>query len=159
MWAAAERGLRPKTRPRVNSHIHLPPNFSAFGSVKQAVELAADACGNEFLRARIRPAAQGLQEGVGITEAFTATGAFEPIVLDMAKTGETTGNVDFMLTKIAEFYEEEGKTRSHQFAVALGVLATLVVAIYVAYTVITFYAGYFSGIRAQGASEGWLRYL
>lgn len=40
MWAEAERGLKPKKQPKVNSHIHLPPNFSAFGSVKQAVELA-----------------------------------------------------------------------------------------------------------------------
>ena len=28
--------------PRVNTHIHLPPNFSAFDSVEQAVTLAAD---------------------------------------------------------------------------------------------------------------------
>jgi type II secretory pathway component PulF len=125
--------------------------------VHRAVQLAADACGNEHLRARIHPAARGLQEGIGITEAFTATGAFEPIVLDMARTGETTGNVDFMLTKIAEFYEEEGKTRSHQFAVAFGVLAVLVVAIYVAYTVINFYVGYFSGAgRAAAEAAGWI---
>jgi len=39
--AQAENGLAPKQRPKVNSHIHLPPNFSAFVSVKQAVELAA----------------------------------------------------------------------------------------------------------------------
>ncbi len=37
----AERGLAPTDRPRVNSHIHLPPNFSAFESVQQAVDLAA----------------------------------------------------------------------------------------------------------------------
>ena len=40
--ALAERGYGPKSRPRVNSHIHLPPNFSAFDSVEQAVTLAAD---------------------------------------------------------------------------------------------------------------------
>jgi hypothetical protein len=37
----AQKGLAPQRRPRVNAHIHLPPNFSAFESVKQAVELAA----------------------------------------------------------------------------------------------------------------------
>lgn len=31
-----------KPRPKVNSHIHLPPNFSAFESVEQAVRLAAE---------------------------------------------------------------------------------------------------------------------
>lgn len=37
----ADCGNGPETAPRVNSHIHLPPNFSAFDSVAQAVELAA----------------------------------------------------------------------------------------------------------------------
>ena len=37
----ADRGLAPPGRPKSNSHIHLPPNFSAFRSVAQAVELAA----------------------------------------------------------------------------------------------------------------------
>ena len=36
----AEVGLAPLARPGVNSHIHLPPNFSAFDTVGQAVELA-----------------------------------------------------------------------------------------------------------------------
>lgn len=38
--ALAQQGYAPATRPRVNSHIHLPPNFSAFETVQQAVELA-----------------------------------------------------------------------------------------------------------------------
>jgi MSHA biogenesis protein MshG len=121
--------------------------------VPKAVQLAADACGNEELRARIYPAASRLQDGAGITESFAQTGAFEPIVLDMTRTGETTGNVDFMLGKVAEFYEEEGRTRSHQFAVTFGVIAVLIVAIYVAVTVINFYMQYFGGM-AQRAGMG-----
>lgn len=39
---ATARGLAPTTRPRSNSHIHLPPNFSAFESVEQAVRTAAE---------------------------------------------------------------------------------------------------------------------
>lgn len=38
--AHASRGRRPEPRPDVNAHIHLPPNFSAFETVAQAVELA-----------------------------------------------------------------------------------------------------------------------
>ena len=39
--AAADTRLSPAVPPRVNAHIHLPPNFSAFQTVAQAVELAA----------------------------------------------------------------------------------------------------------------------
>ncbi len=37
----ARAGYAPSSRPKVNSHIHLPPNFSAFASVEQAIDLAA----------------------------------------------------------------------------------------------------------------------
>ena len=41
MWdLARRRGPMPEV-PKVNAHIHLPPNFSAFASVQQAVDLAA----------------------------------------------------------------------------------------------------------------------
>ncbi|NLX54895.1 MAG: hypothetical protein GXY58_07270 [Planctomycetaceae bacterium] len=42
MRALARQGCAPQPQPRVNSHIHLPPNFSAFESVEQAVRLAAE---------------------------------------------------------------------------------------------------------------------
>lgn len=39
--AAAASGGLPSIRPKANAHIHLPPNFSAFESVQQAVALAS----------------------------------------------------------------------------------------------------------------------
>ncbi len=40
LWTRAAEGLAPPIRPRVNAHIHLPPNFSAFDTVAQAIDLA-----------------------------------------------------------------------------------------------------------------------
>jgi len=42
MRGLAQQGYGPKSPPRVNAHIHLPPNFSAFESVQQAVNLASE---------------------------------------------------------------------------------------------------------------------
>ena len=42
MHALAAKGRGADIRPEVNSHIHLPPNFSAFDSVAQAVSLASE---------------------------------------------------------------------------------------------------------------------
>ena len=38
--AAAAKGLAPGKRPKLNSHIHLPPNFSAFTTIGQVIDLA-----------------------------------------------------------------------------------------------------------------------
>jgi hypothetical protein len=39
--ADAKKGQAPEVRPRVNTHVHMPPNFSAFETVGQAVSMAA----------------------------------------------------------------------------------------------------------------------
>ncbi len=40
--ALAGQGYGPQSPPRVNAHVHLPPNFSVFESVQDAVDLAAE---------------------------------------------------------------------------------------------------------------------
>jgi len=116
--------------------------------LQKAVLLAADACGNEQLRSQIYPAARRLEEGEGITETFVATQAFSPLVLDMTRTGETTGNLDNMLDKVAEFYEEEGAMKAQITAKVIGVVCLIIVAIYVLLVLISFYSGYFGGISS-----------
>jgi type II secretory pathway component PulF len=120
--------------------------------VGKSVRLSADACGSEYIRSRVHPSAREIEEGASITESWARTGVFSPIVLDMAHTGETTGNLDDLLDHIAAFYEDDAAVRANQLAVALGVVCLIVVGVYVAYVVITFYTGYFSGIG--GALEG-----
>ena len=121
--------------------------------VTRSIHLAADACGNEYLRAKIYPAVKTLETGASITETLRSTGAFNPIVMDMIATGETTGNLDQMLNKMAEFYEEEAATKSTQVATIVGVFLGLCVAIYIGIIVINFYTGYFSGVFAAGQGE------
>jgi type IV pilus assembly protein PilC/MSHA biogenesis protein MshG len=111
-----------------------------------AVRYAADACGNEDLRRRMHPAAIQLEQGASISQAFTETGAFSPIVMDMVTTGEMTGNMEEMMVKMSEYYEDEGAVQTRQMAMILGVVAFILVAIYVLILLITFYSGYFGGM-------------
>ncbi|HEY0866574.1 MAG TPA: type II secretion system F family protein [Fimbriimonas sp.] len=118
--------------------------------IQQALLMSADACGNEYLRSRIYPAEQGLKEGGGVAASFRHTGAFTDIVMDMVSTGETTGNLDQMLGKVSEYYEDEAETRSKQFGQVIGVVVYLMVAGYILYIVLTFYTGYFGGMMKAG---------
>ena len=114
--------------------------------VTRAVLLAADASGNEWIRSRIYPAIKEIEGGAGISDTLASTHVFSQIVLNMMSTGETTGSLDQMLTKMSEFYEEEGKLRARQTANVMGVAVMLGVGIYVGYIVIGFYSGYFQAI-------------
>lgn len=108
----------------------------------EGLKLAADACGNEALRSRIYPAVEKIETGQGITESLRETRAFSPIVMDMTSTGERTGNLDEMLEKASEFYEDEGQTQSRKAAAILGIVALLVVGGYVLYIAVTFFTTY-----------------
>jgi type IV pilus assembly protein PilC/MSHA biogenesis protein MshG len=112
-------------------------------AIPEAVSLSGDACGNEWLRTLIKPAAHKLQEGESIGATLRETGAFSPIVLDMVDTGERTGNLDQMLNKMADFYEDEAATRSTQTALMTGVLIGLLVAAYILFGIlIPFWSNY-----------------
>ncbi|MFI5386842.1 MAG: type II secretion system F family protein [Fimbriimonadales bacterium] len=117
--------------------------------VNKAIQLSADACGNEYLRSQIVPASRRLETGAGITETLKSTGAFSPIVMDMVDTGEHTGNLDGMLLRMSSFYEDEAETRAKQIANIFSVILYLCVAVYVAYVVITFFMKLYSGAGAE----------
>lgn len=125
--------------------------------VGEAMRLAAAACGNEALLQQMEPYFRTLDNGAGILQTFQMTGAFSPIVLDMIATGETTGNIDEMLSKVAQYYEEETVTKQMAVAAIVGVFCFLCVAVYIGYIIINFYTGYFGNIMQAANSESFIR--
>jgi type II secretory pathway component PulF len=59
-----------------------------------------------------------------------------------------TGNVDEMLNKMCEFYEEDGAVRARQAAIILGAVVLVLTGAYVLYVALKFYQGY--GAQYQG---------
>lgn len=118
--------------------------------IPEALRLSAAACGNLHMQERILPAAADLERGVGVTEAFAKTGAFTPVVLDMTATGEQSGMLAPMLEKVAEYYEDETKTQQYNLAKVTGVVAFLIVAVYIGYVVLSFWGGYAQQLQSIG---------
>ncbi len=73
----------------------------------KALNLVANAVGNVFVADRVKSMRSGVERGDNLTNTATATGLFTPLVLQMIAVGEETGQVDEMLIKVAEFYEDE----------------------------------------------------
>jgi len=117
--------------------------------LSQAIRIAADACGNEYLASQLKPASSKIEAGISITQSLREARVLPQMVLDMVATGENTGELGFMMEKVAEYYEEEGKVRSHQAGHIFGVVVYLMVALFVLIILITFYTGYFSSLLSQ----------
>lgn len=123
--------------------------YSSGVPIHMVVPLAADACGNEFIKRQVAPAQISLMEGRGVARSFEETKVFPPTVIEMVRTGEQTGSMDQMLLKVSEYYEDEGRTRSVQAGHALGVFVFLVVALWIGSMILSAYSGYIGNIQQQ----------
>ncbi|HEX5322925.1 MAG TPA: type II secretion system F family protein [Capsulimonadaceae bacterium] len=128
--------------------------YSAGVSVPESLTTAARVAGNAYLAQGIRRTAEALIGGATITEAFNAARVFPPMVTSMVSTGETTGSLDTMLEKAADYYEGEAAVRLHKSAQMLGVLFLLAAGVYVGFKVVQFYSGYFNGLLNAGDGGG-----
>lgn len=75
--------------------------------ILQAMETVAQTAGNKVIEAAIMDARESIREGERIAEPLKRSGVFPPMVIQMISVGEETGNMDIMLHKIADFYDQE----------------------------------------------------
>jgi type IV pilus assembly protein PilC len=81
--------------------------LSAGVPVLEALEITARTSGNAVIEQAILEVRKAVEEGKTMAEPLKSCGQFPPMVVQMISVGETTGALDSMLAKIAEFYEEE----------------------------------------------------
>lgn len=72
-----------------------------------ALEITQDTAGNVHIMAGISKVREAVSEGEGMTKPLEQTKMFPPMVTQMIEIGEESGNVDAMLEKVADFYDEE----------------------------------------------------
>jgi type IV pilus assembly protein PilC len=72
-----------------------------------ALEITEDTAGNVHIAAGIAKVREAVSEGEGMTKPLEQTNLFPPMVTQMISIGEESGNIDAMLSKVADFYDEE----------------------------------------------------
>lgn len=76
-------------------------------SVLDALDVTGAALGNKVIEAELKEAAEAVKNGQPLSEPLSQSKHFPPIVAQMLLVGEETGQIDTVLVKIADFYEEE----------------------------------------------------
>jgi type IV pilus assembly protein PilC len=72
-----------------------------------ALEITSGTAGNYVIETALNDTKDRVHEGVPISEPLADNPVFPPMVSQMVKIGEETGELDKMLSKVADFYEEE----------------------------------------------------
>jgi type IV pilus assembly protein PilC len=75
--------------------------------IVQALEITGTTAGNYVIESGLADVSKQVQEGARISEPLAENPIFPPMVSQMVKIGEETGELDKMLGKIADFYEDE----------------------------------------------------
>jgi len=75
--------------------------------ILDGLNITAKASGNRVIEDAIKKARVSISEGKTIAGPLGESEVFPPMVIQMISVGETTGALDSMLSKIADFYDEE----------------------------------------------------
>jgi type IV pilus assembly protein PilC len=75
--------------------------------ILDGLEITARTSGNAIIEEAIMSTRRSIERGETIAAPLRQTAVFPPMVVQMIGVGEATGALDTMLSKIADFYEEE----------------------------------------------------
>ncbi|MFH1784688.1 MAG: type II secretion system F family protein [bacterium] len=75
--------------------------------ILEALETTAKTSGNKVIEKAILSARTSIKEGERISGPLKKSDVFPPMVIQMITVGEETGALDTMLTKVADFYDQE----------------------------------------------------
>jgi len=107
--------------------------------ILEALNVVARTAGNKVIEMAVFRVTDSISEGRAIAEPLEETGVFPGMVVQMINVGEATGALDVMLTKIADFYDEEVDQAVENLTAAIeplmmcflgGMIGGLVIAMY-----------------------------
>ncbi len=78
--------------------------------ILDGLEITAGTAGNVVIQNSIMRARKEVEEGKALVEPLRKTSIFPPMVTQIVAVGEQTGQLDQMLDKLADYYEEEADT-------------------------------------------------
>ena len=76
-------------------------------AILEALNICAKTAGNKVVEKEVMRARIAISEGKSMVEPLLDSVVFPPMVVQMIGVGESTGALDKMLQKVADFYEDE----------------------------------------------------
>lgn len=97
----------------------------------QALAITSGTMTNVFFRRAIEQSREDVAIGEGLSASLKRSGVFPPLVHHMIGIGEETGDIDGMLTTLADYYDEEVELATQQVMALLEPMIIIVLAVIV----------------------------
>jgi len=122
--------------------------------ILQAMETVAGTVGNSVMSDAVLEARARIREGDRIGDPLEASGLFPPMVVHMIGVGEEAGSLDYMLQKIADFYESEVDSQIASLTAALEPIMIVSLGFIVGFIVISMFLPLASAIEKMSGGGG-----
>src|SRR5687768_10007784 len=119
-------------------------------SILDGLEITARTAGNRVIHDAIMESRASIAGGETISEPLKRCGVFPPMVTSMINVGEQTGGLDEMLTKIADFYDEEVDAAVEALLAAMEPIMIVFLGVVVGGMIIAMYLPIFDMMNAVG---------
>lgn len=120
--------------------------------ILQAMETVAGTVGNSIMSDAVLDARARIREGDRIGDPLEASRLFPPMVVHMIGVGEESGSLDYMLQKIADFYEAEVEATLQSLTSALEPILIVFLGVVVGFIVFAMFAPLLKVV--EGLSSG-----
>ncbi len=94
----------------------------------EAVEIAGNTMQNVLFRDAVMEAKEEVIKGVPLSEPLQQSGLFPPMLYHMVRIGEESGSTEEMLTKLADYYDEEVEMATQSLMAAMEPMIIIVLA-------------------------------
>ena len=97
----------------------------------EALAITANTMTNYWYKQALQEAKDEVAKGVPLSEPIIASGLFPPMVGHMTKIGEETGDLEGMLNRMSEYYDEEVEMATQTVMAAMEPMIIMVLAVVV----------------------------
>jgi len=107
--------------------------------ILQSLKITGKASGNKVIEKAMDRVAEKISAGETITKPIQETGIFPPLVVHLISVGEESGRLGDMLSKIADFYDDEVDTAVATLASTIEPIMIVIIGVFVGGMLIAMY--------------------
>jgi type IV pilus assembly protein PilC len=119
-------------------------------AILDGLEITAKTAGNRVIQDAVMNSRSSIAGGDTISGPLKESGAFPPMVVQMINVGEQTGGLDEMLSKIADFYDDEVDTAVSGLLAVMEPIMIVVLGVVVGGMIVAMYLPIFDMVGAVG---------
>jgi type IV pilus assembly protein PilC len=112
--------------------------------ILEGMDITASTAGNQVVQNAILVCRDAVERGRSIAAPLAETKVFPPMVVQMVGVGETTGTLDAMLSKVADFYDDEVDNAVVALTAVMEPMIIVVLGVVIGFIVVSMYLPIFS---------------